>query len=150
MAFKTYKKYNLVTVIVGCGKLGSHIANLLSEQGEGVVVIDLSRDAFRQLSPSFNGIIVTGDATELAVLEEASLGKATALVAVTDHDNTNIMVAQMAKALYNVPRVIARLDEPGLECVYKEYDIETISPLLLSIKEIESLLDSKVQKEVDR
>ena len=147
MALHSYKKYKLVTVIVGCGKLGAHIANLLSEQGEGVVVIDLSRDAFRQLSPSFNGIIVTGDATDLAVLEEAALGKATALVAVTNRDNTNIMVAQMAKNLYHVPRVIAKLDELGLERVYKEYGIETISPLLLSTKEIESLLESEAEVE---
>ena len=150
MAFRSYKKYNLVTVIVGCGRLGTHIANILSEQGEGVVVIDLSRDAFRQLSPSFNGIIVTGDATDLAVLEEAALNKANALVAVTGHANTNIMVAQMAKKLYNVPRVITRLYEPELECVFKEYDIETISPLLLSTKEIECLLDSEVDNEVTK
>ena len=143
MAFKSYKKYNLVTVIVGCGRLGSHIATVLSEQGEGVVVIDASRDAFRQLSPGFNGIIVTGDATDLSVLEEASLGRATALVAVTGRDNTNIMVAQMAKKLYNIPRVITRLYEPELECVYKDLGIETISPLLLSTKEVEKLLGSE-------
>ena len=141
MAFRSYNKYNLVTVIVGCGRLGAHIANILSEQGEGVVVIDLSRDTFRQLSSSFNGIVVTGDATDLSVLEEASLGRSTALVAVTGYDNTNIMVAQMAKKLYNVPRVITRLYEPELECVYKELGIETISPLLLSTKKIESLLE---------
>jgi len=146
MAFKSYRKQNLVTVIVGCGRLGAHIANALSERGEGVVVIDITRDAFRQLSPGFNGIIVTGDATDLMVLEEASLGRATALVAVTGRDNTNIMVAQMAKQLYNMPRVITRLSEPELECVYKELGIETISPLLLSTREIERLLDSDTKE----
>lgn len=140
MAFRSYSKNNDVTVIVGCGRLGAHIANLISEDGEGVVIIDKSREAFRKLSPSFNGIIVTGDATDLAVLEEAAPGKAAALVAVTGRDNTNIMVAQMAKKLYNVPRVIVRLYEPDLECVYTELGIETISPLLLSTKEIENLL----------
>ncbi len=140
MVFRSYQKHNFVTVIVGCGRLGAHIANVLSEEGEGVVIIDRSREAFRQLSPSFNGIIVTGDATDFAVLDEAVLSKADALVAVTDRDNTNIMVAQMAKKLYRVPRVIARLYEPELERVYKEFGIETISPLLLSTKEIESLL----------
>ena len=147
MAFRSFKKHNLVTVIVGCGRLGAHIANVLSEQGEGVVIIDLTREAFRQLSSGFNGIIVTGDATDLSVLEEAALGKAGALVATTDRDNTNIMVAQMAKKLYNVPRVIARLYEPDLECIYKEFDIETFSPLLLSTKEIENLLDPEGHKE---
>jgi len=150
MALKSYKKFSLVTVIVGCGSLGAHIATMLSERGEGVVVIDVTREAFRQLSSGFNGIIVTGDATNLAVLDEASLGKATALVAVTGRDNTNIMVAQMAKKLYNVPRVITRLYEPSLECVYKDLGIETISPLLLATQEIETLLESDTQNEVGK
>lgn len=132
MAFRSYQKSKLVTVIVGCGRLGAHIANKLSEQGSGVVIIDSSREAFRRLSPSFNGIIVTGDAMTLSVLEEAALGKAQALVAVTNRDITNIMVAQMAKEIYKVPRVIVRLLEPDLECVFRNSGIETISPLLLS------------------
>lgn len=147
MAFRSYQKNSHVTVIVGCGRLGAHIANVLSDEGEGVVIIDSNREAFRKLSPSFNGIIVTGDGGDLAVHEEAATSKANALIAVTNRDNTNIMVAQMAKKLYTVPRVIVRLYEPDLECINKEFGIETISPLLLSTKLVEDLLGTGGLKE---
>ncbi|MDR2616159.1 MAG: TrkA family potassium uptake protein [Oscillospiraceae bacterium] len=129
-----------LTVVVGCGRLGAHIASTLSEEGGSVVIIDLTRDAFLKLAPSFDGVTLTGDATELPILEEAGLRDASALIAVTERDNTNIMVAQMARALYGVPRVIARLYDPDKECVYKDLGIGTISPVLLSTKEIEHIL----------
>jgi trk system potassium uptake protein TrkA len=128
------------TVIVGCGRLGAHIASVLSSEGEGVVIIDVSRRAFVKLAPSFEGIIITGDATDIHVLEEADISSASALLALTDRDNTNIMVAQMARELYRAPHVIARLYDPERECVYKEFGIGTISPVLLSTKEIEHIL----------
>ncbi|MDR0446012.1 MAG: TrkA family potassium uptake protein [Oscillospiraceae bacterium] len=129
------------TIVIGCGRLGAHIAALLSEEGKGVVVIDASREAFLKLGPSFDGISLTGDATELAVLEEANIENASAVIAVTGRDNTNIMVAQMARELYEVPHVIARLYEQERECVYQELGIGTISPVLLSTKEIEHILN---------
>jgi trk system potassium uptake protein TrkA len=140
---KPTKPGRAVTVVVGCGRLGAHIASTLSESGEGVVVIDVSREALLKLPPSFDGMTLTGDATELTVLDEANLSSASALIAVTERDNTNIMVAQMARELYGVPHVIARLYDPDRECVYQELGIGTISPVLLSTKEIEHLLHPK-------
>jgi trk system potassium uptake protein TrkA len=134
------KSGRAVTVVVGCGRLGAHIASTLSESGEGVVVIDISREAFLKLPPSFDGMTLTGDATELPLLDEANLSSASALIAVTQRDNTNIMVAQIARELYGVPHVIARLYDPDRECVYQELGIGTISPVLLSTKEIEHIL----------
>ncbi|MDR2664795.1 MAG: TrkA family potassium uptake protein [Oscillospiraceae bacterium] len=128
------------TVVVGCGRLGAHIASSLSESGEGVVIIDVSREAFLKLPPSFDGMTMTGDAAELSILEEADLASASALIAVTERDNTNIMIAQIARELYKVPRVIARLYDPDRQCVYQEFGIGTISPVLLSTKEIEHIL----------
>ncbi len=140
MAYKSYRRDSLTTVIAGCGRLGAHVANMLSEEGAGVVVIDPSREAFRQLSPGWSGVIVTGDATDLSVLEEASPGRAGAFIALTGRDSTNIMLAQLARTIYRVPRVILRLFDPSLECVYRQPGIETISPLILSTKEVERLL----------
>ncbi|MDR1589559.1 MAG: TrkA family potassium uptake protein [Oscillospiraceae bacterium] len=137
---KSDRKKRSFTVVVGCGRLGAHIASSLSDEGEGVVIIDMSRESFRKLSTSFDGMIITGDATELHVLEEANLAGASALLAVTERDNTNIMVAQMAREMYGVPHVIARLYDPERECVYQEFGIGTISPVLLSTKEIGHIL----------
>ena len=128
------------TIVVGCGRLGANLANRLSERGESVLVIDINKNAFRKLSPSFSGITLVGDATFLNVLHEAEIEKATAVVSVTNYDNTNILVAQIAKELYGIEHVIARLYDPDRECVYHEFGIDTITPAVLSMKEIDKLL----------
>ena len=134
------RKSDKYTIIVGCGRLGSKLASMISENGENVLIIDKRSEAFRKLSPSFGGIELAGDATEIAVLTEAEIEKATAVVAVTNNDNTNIMVAQLAKELFHVSYVIARLYDPERDCVYKEFGISTVNPATLSSREIERLL----------
>ena len=128
------------TIIVGCGRLGANLANRLSEDGGSVLIIDINKGAFRKLSPSFSGITLAGDATYLHVLHEAEIERATAVVSVTNYDNTNILVAQIAKELFHIEHVIARLYDPDRECVYHEFGIDTISPAILSVKEIDKLL----------
>ena len=128
------------TVIAGCGRLGAGLADALSEAGENVLVIDRDRDSFRKLTPSFGGLTLLGDATDLDVLNDADLRKADALVCVTNDDNTNILVAQLAREQYRVGRVIARLYDPERECVYRELQIDTICPARLSAMEIARLL----------
>jgi len=128
------------TVIVGCGRLGANLANTLSDNGGSIIVIDKNPDAFRKLSPSYGGIVMTGDATEMNVLNNAEIEKATTVISVTNKDNTNIMVAQLAKEMFNIGRVIARLYDPECDCVYREFGIETICPAVLSAKEIDKLL----------
>jgi len=128
------------TVIVGCGRLGANLANTLSDSGGSIIVIDKNPDAFRKLSPSYGGIAMTGDATEMNVLNNAEIEKATTVISVTNKDNTNIMVAQLAKEMFSTRQVIARLYDPECECVYREFDIDTICPAVLSAKEIDKLL----------
>ena len=139
MAKQTTSRNNY-TIIVGCGRLGANLANTLSENGSEVAVIDKDPRSFRKLSPSYGGIVLTGDATEMNVLVSAEIEKANAVISVTNRDNTNIMVAQMAKEMFNIEQVIARLYDPECECVYQEFDIETICPAVLSTKEIDKLL----------
>ena len=134
------KKNEGYTIIAGCGRLGANLANTLSGNGENVIIIDSNPDAFRKLSPLFGGITVTGDAMDMLVLRNAGIDKATAVVSVTNNDNTNIMVAQLAKELYSTGHVIARLYDPERECVYREFGIETICPAVLSMIEIDKLL----------
>lgn len=134
------KKDSDYIIIIGCGRLGANLANTLSDNEKSVLIIDRDKGSFRKLSPSFSGIILTGDATEIALLQEAEIEKATAVVAVTNNDNTNIMVAQMAKELFHIDQVVARLYDPERRCVYQEFDIETISPSILATKAIDALL----------
>jgi len=128
------------TIVIGCGRLGTNLANTLSDQGGNVLIIDKSKDAFRKLSPSFGGLSITGDATDLDVLQDAQIDKASVVVAVTNSDNANIMVAQIARELFQIKRVIARLYDPERECVYREFGIDTICPAILSAKEIDKIL----------
>jgi trk system potassium uptake protein TrkA len=121
-------KNSLYIVIVGCGRVGSHLANQLSHVGHSVVVIDTNEDTFNDLSPDFSGFRVEGDATQIGVLKEAKLNQADVLFATTHWDNVNLMVAQVARKLFHVPHVLARVFDPRREQVYARLGIETICP----------------------
>lgn len=133
-------KIHNYTIIIGCGRLGANLANTLSDNGEDVLIIDKNRDAFRKLSPAFGGLSLHGDATDLDVLQEAQIENASAVVAVTNHDNANILTAQIAREMFHIERVIARLYDPEREYVYREFGIDTICPAVLSVKEIDKIL----------
>lgn len=119
-------------VIVGCGRLGGNLANQLSTAGHSVVVVDQREAAFDKLTVDFSGFKVIGDASELGVLQEAEVGKADYLFAVTTRDSTNLMVAQVARSIFNVPQVVARVFDPVREEIYRDFGVETISPTHLS------------------
>lgn len=121
-------KNSLYIVIIGCGRLGSHLANRLSCAGHSVVVIDREEDTFNNLSPDFSGFRVTGDATQIRVLKEAKLKQADILFATTHEDNVNLMVAQIGRKIFSVSRVMARVFDPKREEVYARLGIGTICP----------------------
>lgn len=146
--FKSNKKERDYTIIIGCGRLGTNLADILSDSGGNVMIIDKDKDAFRKISPSYGGFTQIGDATDIDVLHETQIENATAVVCVTNNDNTNIMLAQMAKELFKVEHVIARLYDPERECVYREFGITTICPVVLSAYEIRKQLGN-VEKEDD-
>lgn len=122
------KTDNRYIVIVGCGRLGSYLANRLSRDGHAVVVIDRHDATFNDLSPAFSGFRVSGDATQMAILKEAKLNQADVLIATTREDNVNLMVAQVARQVFGVPHVLARVYDPKRETVYSQLDIQTICP----------------------
>lgn len=141
---KIYKDY---TIIIGCGRLGANIANALSNEEENVLIMDESNDSFRRLAPNFGGLSVVGDGTDIDKLKESGIERASTVIAVTNDDNTNIMVAQIARELFGVKRVIARLYDPECESVYKKLGINTICPSALSAKEINKMLDGISESE---
>lgn len=119
-------------VIIGCGRLGSILANHLSKNGHKVVVIDRYMTAFDKLTSDFSGYQVVGNAVEYHVLKEVQINQADTLFATTTSDNTNLMIAQVAKKIFHVPRVVARVYDPSREDVYRQFGVETISPTQLS------------------
>ena len=139
------KKPKGITVIVGCGRLGSNIANSISDDGNDVIVIDKNRDAFRRLSSGFGGYTIVGDCTDLSVLEEAELKKADVLVAVTNEDSVNIMVSELAKGHYGVKDVVTRIYDPERSCALKDSGIQMVCPSLLTATAIETILMKKTE-----
>lgn len=127
-------------IIIGCGRLGANLANTLSDNDGNVLIMDSSKDSFRRLSQSFGGLSVVGNGTDLNDLQDARIEKASAVIAVTNYDNTNIMIAQLARDMFHVKKVIARLYDPERESVYQELGIDTICPAILSTKEVDKLL----------
>ncbi len=121
----------LYIFIIGCGRLGAYIANRFSYQGHSVVVIDSNRSSFDHLDLHFSGFKIEGDATEVQVLKQAKVDKADLFLATTNDDNINLMVAQVAKKIFHVPRVMARVYIPDRESIYNELGIETICPTII-------------------
>lgn len=140
------KKDEEYTIIIGCGRLGANLADTLSEVGCNVLIMDQDQESFRKLSPRFGGLSVEGDGIDLDALQDAGIEKASAVIAVTNNDNINIMAAQIARDIFHVESVIARLYDPERECVYREFGIETICPALLSAKEVDKLLSNMPQQ----
>ena len=148
--FKTsWGKSSGYTVIIGCGRLGASLANAISDREASVMMVDRDERAFRKLGSTYGGLTLTGDATDISVLRSAEIERADTVVSVTNDDNTNIMVAQIACNVYYIPNVICRLYDPEREIVYKEFGIDTICPTVLSTREINRLLGkAKGAKEV--
>lgn len=139
-----FQKSNLCKiVIIGCGRLGASLASSMYEEGKQVIVIDKDEDSFRKLDSSFGGLTIVGDATHLDVLEQLEMSEETILIVVSDNDNINIMISQMAKEFYHVKHIICRLYDPQRECVYDEFHIHTICPTYLSVHEIQKILNQK-------
>jgi trk system potassium uptake protein TrkA len=113
-------------IIVGCGRVGSQLAQILSSEGHNVVIIDKNPSAFKRLGTDFNGITITGVGFDPEILKRAGIERADALAAVTNGDNSNIMVSQIAKKMYNVPRVITRIYDPLRADIYKKFGLNTI------------------------
>lgn len=113
-------------IIVGCGRIGSYLANLLQDENN-VVVIDREEKTFARLGDSFNGLYMNGDGLDPNILKEAGIEKADALVATASNDNTNIVIAQIAKKVFNVPKVVARVSDVGKSDIYKNLGVDPVN-----------------------
>lgn len=126
------KNRKSLTIIVGCGRLGSSLANKLSDDQQDVVVIDRHQDSFRRLSSTFAGLTFMGDGCDFDVLNSANIKSAGTVVALTDFDNNNILIGEVAKTMYNVEKVIVRINDKDKEFLCTQMGIETLCPYELS------------------
>ena len=127
-------------VILGCGRVGAHLAKTLTAEGHQVTVIDNDSAAFARLGPDFPGKLVVGTGIDEDVLSQAGIEQADAFVAVTNGDNTNVMAAQIVKEIFGVPRVICRIYDPLREEIYRALGLETICPTLWGVNRIREIL----------
>jgi trk system potassium uptake protein TrkA len=115
-------------VIMGCGRVGARVASILDHNGHDVTVIDTNSAAFRRLSAEFSGDTIIGTGIDEDVLRNADIANAHAFVAVTNGDNRNIMAAQVAKTIFDVPEVIVRIYDPVREDTYRRLGLTTVCP----------------------
>jgi trk/ktr system potassium uptake protein len=113
-------------VIVGCGRVGASAAESWDAAGHEVVILDVSTRAFERLSSSFGGTALRGDGTDEDVLRKSGAEGADVFVALTEGDNRNVMSAQLAVEAFEIPRVIAKINDPVRAAAYAELGIGTI------------------------
>ena len=114
-------------VVVGCGRVGSELAVALESEGHTVAVIDKNRNAFRRLPERFTGRAVLGFGFDRDHLEQAGIGEAKALAAVTSGDNSNILTARIARETYEIEHVVARIYDPRRAVIYQRLGIPTVA-----------------------
>jgi trk system potassium uptake protein TrkA len=111
--------------------VGSELAKLLSNEGHNIVVIDKDQASFDRLGGTFNGLTLVGNGFDLGLLKQAGIEKADAFCAVTNGDNTNLVSAQVAKKIFKVPKVIARVYDPQRAHIYAALGLDIISGTIL-------------------
>jgi trk system potassium uptake protein TrkA len=128
------------TIIIGCGRMGSGLAQSLALRGHTGAVLDRDPEAFARLGPTFAGRTIVGHAFDRDALEAAGIRQADALAAVTASDDVNAIVARAARLFYRVPRVVARLYDPRKAEIYRHLGIQTISTTTWGIYRIAELI----------
>ena len=123
-------------VIVGCGRVGSSLARDLQASGNSVAVIDRRRTAFERLGPHFGGTTVAGIGFDRDRLIEAGVERAEAVAAVTNGDNSNILVARVARETFGIERVVARIYDPRRAAIYQRLGISTVATALWTTERV--------------
>jgi trk system potassium uptake protein TrkA len=130
-------------VIMGCGRVGARLASLLEQDRHTVTIIDNDSYSFRRLAPDFKGAALIGNGIDEDVLRSAGIEEADAFIALTQGDNRNVMASQIAKHIFNVPRVVCRIYDPLRRDMYAELGVETISPTTIFAQILREKLESQ-------
>jgi trk system potassium uptake protein TrkA len=114
-------------IVVGCGRVGSELALALEREGHTVAIIDKDRNAFHRLPERFTGRVVLGFGFDRDHLEAAGITEASAVAAVTNGDNSNVLTARIARETYEIPHVVARIYDPRRAVIYQRLGIATVA-----------------------
>jgi trk system potassium uptake protein TrkA len=141
----------MFVLIVGCGRVGSSIARTMLEEEHEVSVLDEDPEAIALLEKGTDrswedrgGSFTVGTALEVDALTEAGIERADAFVASTDGDNTNLVIAQIAKKRYEIPRVVVRVLDPARADWYREQGLHTVCPTQNAIEMLEDAVREQV------
>ena len=129
-------------VIMGCGRTGAQLAGLLDADQHQVTILDTDTYSFRRLPPDFGGTALLGNGIDEESLKKAGIEEADAFVALTQGDNRNVMAAQIAKHIFNVPKVICRIYDPIRRELYNTLDIEAFSPTTIFSQMLKERLET--------
>jgi trk system potassium uptake protein len=114
------------TVIIGCGRVGATLADVLDRAGHDVIVVDPSTRAFDRLPSTFGGSAVRGDGTDEDALRRAGAENADVFLALTEGDNRNVMAAQLAVEALGAGRVVAKINDPVRAAAYADLGLATL------------------------
>jgi trk system potassium uptake protein len=129
-------------IVIGCGRVGAKLAQLLSLKGNQVVVIDYDPAAFERLGKGFKGRTVIGVGFDRDILIEAGIERADGLAAVMESDEANVIAARTAMLIFRVPHVVARVYEPRKAEIYRRLGIQTLSPVSIGVEYFADLLSN--------
>jgi trk system potassium uptake protein TrkA len=128
-------------LIMGCGRVGARLATLMDAKGHEVTVLDIEPYSFRRLPSTFKGTAITGNGLDEDTLKKGGIEKADVFVALTEGDNRNVMAAQIAKHIFNVPKVVCRIYDPIREEMYRNLGLETISPTKIGAERLKEVIE---------
>src|ERR671928_369833 len=132
----------MYTLVAGGGKAGANVTRSLIRMGHEVTLIEQRADRFRQLEEEFEHQVQQGDATELYVLERAGISRPPDIVlALTGDDEDNLIICQIAKERYGVPKTIARVNDPRNQA---HFDLLGVSPTVCATSSIMALVEHEV------
>jgi trk system potassium uptake protein TrkA len=128
---------------MGCGRAGSELATTLDKEGHDVTVLDINEYQFERFLPeSFRGRTIRGNGIDQDLLRKAGIEQADAFIATTAGDNRNVMASQIAKHIFNVPRVVCRIYDPIREEMYHNLGLRTISPTRVGARLLKEALEA--------
>jgi len=131
-------------IVLGCGRLGAHLARRLDREGNEVIVVDRNAESFSRLGSEFRGRMVFGTGIDEDILRRAGIEGADAFIAVTNGDNTNAMASEIAALVFKVPRVIARLYDPVREDTFHTLGLmKTVCPTIIGSDQIHDIILGK-------
>lgn len=128
-------------LIVGGGNVGYYLAKALKSTSHEVVLMEKDRQVHRMIADELGEIAVQGDGCEVRLLEEAGVSRADVVIAATGDDEDNLVICQMAKLQFNVPRTIARVNNPLNEELFHRLGVDTT---VSSTKIIQNLIEQEI------